>query len=167
VAVWRSDRKAEGLLVVRQSFAEPLAELHAIRKNPKFFGRRFDALEMEELSEHVPGMLLLRVVVIGQHGSEHVPLEVFEGQVPPLVAPRYWSSDRRREPSVIAQREAASVGKVGEFVHIERESLLEVLEKVLDRGCLDTARDGREGRAPGGASPPAPEEPLSIIVFGN
>jgi hypothetical protein len=67
-------------------------------------------------------MLLLRVVVIEQHGSEHVPLEVLEGQVPPLVA-RRWSSDRpaerRREPSVIAQREAASVVKVGEFVHIE------------------------------------------------
>ena len=65
------------------------------------------------------------------------------------------------------QRDAASVSKVSELMHDEGDSPLEFLDNTCDRVCLDTARDGRGGGAPGGASPPAPEEPLSILVFGH
>ena len=87
-----------------------------IRKQPEFLGRYLDALEAEEQSENLPRMLLSRVVLVGQHGSEHVPLELLQFQVMPLVARRVSSAG---EAEVIAQREAASVGKVSELMHVE------------------------------------------------
>jgi hypothetical protein len=57
-------------------------------------------------------MLLSRVVLVGQHGSEHVPLELLQLQV-------MSRGSSAGEAEVIAQREAASVGKVSELMHVE------------------------------------------------
>ena len=99
-----------------RSCPKTLTEHHVIRKHPELLGRYLDALEAEEQSENLPRMLLSRVVLVGQHGSEHVPLELLQFQVMPLVARRVSSAG---EAEVIAQREAASVGKVSELMHVE------------------------------------------------
>jgi hypothetical protein len=73
-------------------------------KQPEFLGCCLLAVDVQQRGEQLSRMLLLSVVGVRQHRGEHVPLELLQRQVAPLVA-RCGSSarhGRNREPEVIA-----------------------------------------------------------------
>ena len=128
-------------------------------------------MDVQELGEPLPRMFVLGVVVVRQHRGAHVPLEVLQRQVAPLslgadpptpvVNPRS-SCNVRRRPSASSANSCTT----------KETPLLEVLDEILDRLCpakeVRSVRDvARHERLPGGASLPAPEEPLAILVFGH
>jgi len=93
-----------------------------------------DAVNAQEVGQPLPRMFVLGVVVVRQHRGAHVPLEVLQRQVAPLVA-RRGSAARHGgngEPPLLVQREAASVSKFSELMHDKGEPLPEVLDKFLD-----------------------------------
>jgi SAM-dependent methyltransferase len=136
------------LRIGRYSRSETFTEHDVIRKNPEFLGCCLDAVDVQELDEPLPRMFVLGVVVVRQYRGKHVPLEVLQRQVAPHVARR--GSSARGEPPLLVQREAASVIKVSELMHVKGDPPLGLLEKILDL----------VGR------PPVPEEPLAVLVFG-
>ena len=126
--------------------SEALAERDVIGNKPQFLGYCLDAMGLQQPREPLQGIFVLGVVVVRQHRSAHVPLEVIQRQVAPLSTSGVLCSC---EPSLLVQCDAASVGKVSELMHDEGDSPLEVLDKFSTESAW--TRLGTDGNGP--ASP--------------